>query len=120
ALVQRLPYDKELSALCNHVCEVNRLVAGGYAVVIQDTRGRYRSEGTFTPFADDAADGVDTLGWIREQPWCSGLVGMLGTSYYGATQWRAAGRCPSGLGAIAPTLTAHDYYDGWVYQGGAF
>ncbi len=48
----------------------------GYAVVIQDTRGRYTSEGEFYPFRDDINDGFDTVEWAAAQPWSSGRVGM--------------------------------------------
>ncbi|HEU4702944.1 MAG TPA: CocE/NonD family hydrolase, partial [Conexibacter sp.] len=120
ALLQRLPYDKELSALCNGTVEVLQAVQAGYAVVVQDTRGRFGSEGRFDPFADEGADGADTIAWVARQPWCSGAVGMIGASYFGATQWRAAGEAGTALRAIAPTVASDDFYEGWTYQGGAF
>ena len=86
----------------------------------QDCRGRFDSEGTFTPFVTEADDAADTLAWIAEQPWSNGRVAMLGGSYVGATQWLAAGLAPRDLVAIAPYVTASDYHEGWVYQGGAF
>ena len=45
---------------------------------------------------------------------------MFGNSYVGATQWLAAIARPPHLAAIAPTVTAADYHEGWTYQGGAF
>ena len=60
----------------------------GYAVVIQDVRGRFKSEGVFVPFRDDAwganRDGLETVEWIAAQPWCNGAVGTIGGSYSGA------------------------------------
>jgi hypothetical protein len=88
--------------------------------VVQDTRGRYLSDGEFDPFFDDGPDGADTIEWVAAQPWCSGKVGMAGGSYFGATQWRAAGESPAALKAMVPFVTAADYHDGWTYQGGAF
>jgi putative CocE/NonD family hydrolase len=61
-----------------------RFLAGrGYHVVLQDTRGRYQSEGDFYPFVHERDDGLDTLDWVAEQPWCDGRVGMWGASYFG-------------------------------------
>ena len=117
AIVQRTPYDKEAVVLRNYALEVMRAVQAGYACVVQDTRGRYLSQGEFHPFFDDGADGADTIAWVAAQPWCDGVVGMAGGSYFGATQWRAAGEA---LRAIAPFVTAADYHEGWAYQGGAF
>jgi putative CocE/NonD family hydrolase len=97
-----------------------RAARHGYVVVIQDTRGRYTSEGEFYPFRDDIHDGYDTVEWAASQPWSSGKVGMYGSSYVGATQWQAAKSCPPHLVAIAPRVTASNYHEGWTYQGGAF
>ncbi|QDT56436.1 Cocaine esterase [Caulifigura coniformis] len=62
----------------------------GYAVVIQDTRGRYSSEGTWHWMTDDGPDGVDCCAWIAKQPWSNGRIGMMGTSYVGGTQHAVA------------------------------
>lgn len=120
ALAQRIPYGKDLAGPTNFNFDVLRAVRAGYAVVVQDTRGRYQSDGDFRPFEDESADGVDTIAWIASQPWSNGRVGMVGGSYTGATQLLAAAGAPPALQAIAPVLTAADYSDGWVYRGGAF
>lgn len=120
AIVQRTPYDKEGAALRNYSFEVMRAVQAGYVCVVQDTRGRYLSEGEFNPFFDDGRDGFDTIAWVAGQPWCDGSVGMAGGSYFGATQWRAASETPDALKAMVPFVTAADYHEGWTYQGGAF
>ena len=119
ALLMRTPYGKAPSS---SVVEGDplRMAEAGYAVIEQDTRGRSSSEGTFFPFASEGLDGYDTVEWVAAQPWCSGKVGMFGSSYIGATQWLAAAESPPHLTAIHPQLTGADFYEGWVYQGGAF
>jgi putative CocE/NonD family hydrolase len=107
-------------ALGNQFFEELRFVREGYAVVVQDVRGRFDSGGEFYPFRNEAADGVETIGWAARQPWSTGRVGMIGASYVGTTQWLPAADDPPALGAIAPIVTAADYRDGWVYRGGAF
>ncbi len=119
-ILQRTPYDKEGVALRNFAFEVMRAVQAGYVCLVQDTRGRYLSEGRFNPFFDDGRDGFDTVAWVAGQPWCDGNVGMAGGSYFGATQWRAASETPEALKAMVPFVTAADYHEGWTYQGGAF
>jgi putative CocE/NonD family hydrolase len=120
ALVERLPYNKEISSAVNVGFDVLRASQAGYAVVVQDARGRWASEGVFNPFFDEAPDGADTIGWVAEQPWCSGEVGMVGASYHGGAQWGAASHAPPALRAIARVIGTDQYYDGFVYEGGAF
>ena len=119
-LLQRTPYNKALPYARNGVLDALRAVSHGFAVVIQDARGRYTSDGEFYPFLNEIDDGYDTVEWCAAQPWSSGKVGMYGSSYVGATQWLAAVSRPPSLAAIAPRVTASDYYEGWTYQGGAF
>jgi putative CocE/NonD family hydrolase len=118
-LLTRLPYNKDGQLLSGYF-DVMRAVQAGYVVVAQDTRGRWASDGEFNPFFDEARDGADTIAWAAAQPWSTGAVGMIGGSYYGATQWTAATEAPEALRAIAPFVTTDQYYDGWAYQGGAF
>lgn len=118
-LVQRLPYDKELLAQAALLLDPLRAASQGYAVVIQDVRGRYASQGEFYPFLHEMTDGYDTVEWAAAQPWSNERVGMFGGSYFGATQWLAAIAQPPHLQAIFPALTASDYHEGWVYRGGA-
>ncbi|MBE3071427.1 MAG: CocE/NonD family hydrolase, partial [Acidobacteria bacterium] len=113
-LVTRTPYDRR-----NGATGARRLAARGYVVVVQDTRGRFGSEGEFYPFRDEGADGYDTVEWAAAFPHSDGRVGMYGASYVGATQMLAAVTKPPHLAAIAPTVTASEYYEGWTYQGGA-
>jgi hypothetical protein len=116
-ILHRLPYGKRQAM---SIDDIYAFADARYAVVIQDTRGRFESEGVFRPFSDERGDGEDTVAWVIQQSWCDGNVGMVGASYHGATQWMAAGTNPPGLRAIAPSFTSTGYYDGWMYRGGAF
>jgi putative CocE/NonD family hydrolase len=117
-LVQRTPYNK--SALDVTGIDYWRAARAGYAVLVQDVRGRFASQGTFYPFLHEANDGYDTVEWAAVQPWSSEVVGMVGGSYLGAAQWLAAVQGPPHLKAIFPVMTPSDYQEGWVFQGGAF
>ncbi|MFB4308191.1 CocE/NonD family hydrolase [Actinomadura sp. GTD37] len=118
-ILQRIPYGKSSTGIVNNWLDVRRAVEAGFAVAVQDTRGRFASEGTFEPFVAEEADGADTVDWLARQPWCDGRVVMAGGSYTGTTQWSAAAAGPAGLKAIAPATTSADVRDGWARSGGA-
>jgi putative CocE/NonD family hydrolase len=118
-LLKRTPYDKSVAVRRTAYLDPIRAASHGYAVVIQDVRGRYASDGDFSPFFQEIDDGYDTVEWCAGQPYSSGRVGMFGRSYHGATQWLAACQAPAALQAIYPGITASDYHEGWTYQGGA-
>ena len=120
ALLERTPYDKSSPANRTGTLDVVRAASHGFAVVVQDVRGRYTSEGEFYTFFNEITDGYDSVEWVASQPWCSGKVGMFGVSYVGATQWLAAKSGTPSLAGIAPGVTASDYHEGWAWQGGAF
>ena len=82
-----------------------KAVARGYAVVLQDVRGRYASDGRFDPYRQEGADGYDTIEWAASQPWSNGVVGTFGLSYPGAVQWLAAMEAPPHLAAMVPAMT---------------
>ena len=119
-LMTRTPYDKSSAASRSGALDAINAASQGYAVVIQDVRGRYSSEGEFYTFVNETDDGADSIEWAAEQSWSSGKVGMYGASYVGATQWLAAKSETPSLTAIVPTVTASDYHEGWAWQGGAF
>ncbi len=117
-LVYRTPYGKSettTSAL------VTKAVARGYAVVVQDVRGRYASAGDFRAYTQEGADGFDTIEWAAAQPWSNGKVGTFGLSYPGAVQWLAAVQSPPHLVAMVPAMTfaspTHFWYTGGVWDG---
>lgn len=92
----------------------------GYAVVNQDVRGRYDSEGHYYPYVAELNDGYDTQQWAGSQPWSSGKVGMIGSSYGAAVQWLPAHLRSPALVAIVPKVTPFNYYKDVMYSGGAF
>ncbi|MGR6520283.1 CocE/NonD family hydrolase (plasmid) [Rhodococcus erythropolis] len=120
-LLVRVPYGK--SAMFVLSLKVNpdifALLDAGYAIVRQDCRGTSASEGQFIPMESEHDDGVDTVEWVRQQPWSDGIVGTFGASYLGFTQLALASRNPEGLKAIAPTVTEPDMYQAWHSDGGA-
>jgi putative CocE/NonD family hydrolase len=91
----------------------------GYAMVVQDVRGRFDSGGAWEPFMNEGPDGADTVEWIRKQAWCNGKIGTFGMSYFGFTQWQAAAYAGSAVDAITPSVTGSRIYD-VVYRQGAF
>jgi putative CocE/NonD family hydrolase len=93
--------------------------ARGWVTIVQDVRGRYRSDGEFVPFVNEAQDGYDAVEWAARLPGADGRVAMYGFSYPGATQLLAATEQPPSLVAICPAMTASQYWEGWTYQGGA-
>ena len=102
-LVYRTPYGAH--AAIDEYTTFGHAVARGYAVVVQDVRGRYRSEGEFRPYEHEGKDGYDTIEWAARQPWSDGNIGTFGLSYPGAVQWLAAIESPPHLKAMVPAMT---------------
>ncbi len=130
-LVERTPYDKAGTRASDYTAAdpvpISRvkvaeyLVSRGYAVVLQDCRGRFRSEGVFTKYLGEANDGFDTLTWIGKQPWCSGRIGTTGLSYCAHTQTALAALRPPGLAAMFLDCGGFaNAYRGGIRHGGAF
>jgi putative CocE/NonD family hydrolase len=92
----------------------------GYAVLFQDTRGRYESEGQWDPFRNEGRDGYDTIEWAARQPWSNGKVAMQGGSYLGHVQWAAATLSPPSLATIFPAVASTNIFHNWLTHGGAF
>ena len=92
----------------------------GYVAVGQDVRGRYDSEGSWRLHRDDQNDGFDTAKWIAAQPWSSGAVGTVGTSYPGGTQHALALSNPPALKAMVPIDAMSNYGRYGVRHNGAF
>ncbi|MED4751909.1 CocE/NonD family hydrolase [Brevibacillus choshinensis] len=93
-------------------------VARGYALVVQDTRGREDSEGEWVPLVHERNDGDDSLTWIASQDWSDGNVGMLGGSYVGYVQWAAASSGNPHLKAIFSYVTVGTPYVDIPRKGG--
>jgi uncharacterized protein len=117
-LVYRTPYGKE-SALKDYTT-FRHAAERGYAVVVQDVRGRYASDGEFRPYQNEGRDGYDTIEWAAKQPWSNGSVGTFGLSYPGAVQWLAAVENPPHLKAMVPAMTfstpQNFFYAGGVWD----
>lgn len=96
-ILERRPYNKDG---CRGSGQY--YAARGYAFVAQDTRGRYKSDGVWHWMTDDGPDGVDAAAWIGRQPWSSGKIGMIGTSYVGGTQHAMAMEKPPELTTVIP------------------
>ncbi len=119
ALVTRTPYGRGADASGPDF--IPQAIAHGYAVVVQDVRGRYASEGEYEPYRHEGPDGYDTIEWAARQPWSSGVVGPFGLSYPGAVQWLAAVERPPSLKAMVPAMTYATpesfWYSGGVWDG---
>lgn len=115
-ILYRTPYGKGKAITPNFQAFVDH----GYAVVVQDVRGRYESEGVFRLLDQEPQDGDDTLNWIARQPWSDGKIGMTGGSYLGIVQWKTALLNNPHLKAIFPWVSGDDdYFDRFYSSGGA-
>src|SRR5512139_2642350 len=117
-LVYRTPYSK--GPVFSTYGVFGKAVGRGYAVVAQDVRGRYASDGTYLAYQQEGKDGFDTIEWAARQPWSTGAVGTFGLSYPGAVQWLAAVERPPHLKAMVPAMTfaspSHFWYTGGVWD----
>jgi putative CocE/NonD family hydrolase len=116
-LVYRTPYGRKSAE--KEYTTFDRAVERGYAVVIQDVRGRYDSGGEFRPYEHEGHDGFDTIEWAARQSWSNGSVGSFGLSYPGAVQWLAAVENPPHLKAMVPAMTFSTPQN-FFYAGGAW
>jgi putative CocE/NonD family hydrolase len=96
------------------------MLDGGYAVAVQACRGTWKSEGRFRFLHNEGNDGFDTIEWLAAQPWCSGKIGMIGSSYSGTAQWLAAMQNPPHLTCIAPQSPAGHFFYETPLMGGVF
>ena len=94
-----------------------RAVPQGYAVVMQDCRGRFDSDGEFSPYFQEPEDGYDTQEWIGAQEWCDGNIGMFGSSYIGYTQSMTAPLRSKYLKALVPVNSQQDNFGHWRVDG---
>lgn len=125
AVLVRTPYGKG-----NHGApsrEALNYLSRGYVFVSQDVRGKFRSEGEFTPYRGDSADGSDTIDWLARQPWSNGKIGTFGCSSAGEMQMLLAReRNPHHAAMVASAAggaigtAAGRYGFGGVYEGGIF
>ena len=116
ALLMRQPYGRAIASTIT-LAHPSWYAGHGYAVLVQDVRGRGDSGGVFGGFAQEAADGAATLAWMRRQPWCNGRIGSYGFSYQGLTQLLSDD--PAHLpDALAPVMAGLDERRHWASEGG--
>ena len=116
-LLLRTPYNISDSESSNG--EGSWYARRGYAVVLQDCRGCFRSGGKVNFLLPEAEDGYDTLCWIAQQPWSNGEVGSWGTSWCGWTQTAMAALGPNQLVTMIPNMSGSNAHSSSVRQGGA-
>lgn len=130
-ILERTPYGKREASRSERTAADPRpapreaiaafFVQHGYAVVYQDCRGRYASEGSFVKYLADGEDGFDLCAWLVRQTWCNGRIGTMGLSYAAHTQ--AALGCLDPPGLAAQVLDSGGFSDAWqggIRRGGAF
>lgn len=117
-ILMRLPYSKGQGEKGHS--DGRYFARHGYAVVLQDTRGRYDSEGTWHMLVDDGPDGFDTAEWIARQSWSNGKIGMIGTSYVGGTQHALAMSGSPHLTTVIPVDAMSNLGYASMRNGGAF
>ena len=120
AILERTPYDNGTPALTG---TARYFAKRGYAVVLQDVRGRGESEGHWKGLVlatNESDDGYDTCAWIVQQPWCDGQIGTIGLSYTGSTQQALAITNPPGLKAQFIMDSGYNYHTHTIRSGGAF
>ncbi len=103
AILCRLPYGTRNMAWLGE-----GLAESGYAVILQNVRGTNGSEGEFFPFVYDRGDGLATVEWIVDQPWCNGQIGLWGASYSGFAAFEIAS---SGHRAISSIVNISGWSD---------
>jgi len=108
AILQRTPYNKNGGRRA-----AQRYNDAGYAFAIQDQRGKFRSEGVFTPHENELRDGYDAVEWAAAQPWCNGKVGMSGGSALGIAANLAAAADPPHLVCVHVNVAPQSlFYEG--------
>lgn len=117
-LIFRTPYDKNEGDAWNERT-IRNAVKRGYAVLIQDVRGRFNSDGDYNPYFQERQDGYDTIEWAAAQPWSSGDIGTFGLSYPGGVQWLSAIETPPHLKAMVPAMVPSTFNQ-CIYFGGVF
>lgn len=131
AILERTPYGKSersrseievgMAAPMTRAEVASHFVRAGFIVVYQDCRGRHGSEGEFTKYLSEGADGFDTAAWLVAQPWSDGRFGTMGLSYAAHTQAALACLNPPGLACmVIDSGGFSNAYHCGIRQGGAF
>ena len=122
AILMRTPYNKEVRAraFSGSQAPARYFASHGYVVVMQDVRGRYKSQGHWRPWYDDGRDGYDTTQWIGRQAWSDGRIGTVGTSYEGGTQQALALANAPNVKAMVPLFSVSNIARYGIRHNGAF
>ena len=95
-------------------------VERGYAVVIQQVRGRGLSEGEWNPFFNEGSDGADCVRWVLDQSWCDGRIGTYGTAYSAFAALQLVAQGFEEVKACTVLGTNANPYDNWIYTSECF
>ncbi|MBI3455377.1 MAG: CocE/NonD family hydrolase [Candidatus Rokubacteria bacterium] len=120
-ILEYIPYRKR-DVMAQRDALIHPYLAGhGYACVRVDLRGSGDSDGVLTDeyLKLEQDDACEVIAWIAAQPWCTGTVGMMGTSWGGFNALQVAARRPPALKAIITSCSTDDRYaDDVHYMGG--
>ena len=132
-LIQRTPYGADGTTRASFFASRPELARSGYIYVVEDIRGRYRSQGKFVmmrPLADhrnpkaidESTDSYDTVAWLLANvPGSNGRTGFIGTSYPGFLAMMAGIDPHPAVKAISPQAPMIDVWIGDdFFHNGAF
>ncbi|MEP7113966.1 MAG: CocE/NonD family hydrolase [Ilumatobacteraceae bacterium] len=113
AVFEFLPYRRRDGTAARDESIYPALAQAGYAGVRVDIRGTGDSDGLYDDEYSETelADAEAVIGWIADQPWCSGVVGMMGISWGGFNALQVAARRPPSLNAVISIASSVDRYN---------
>jgi len=118
-ILVRIPFSRSFQNDLGAAAIARFWASHGYNVVIQGSRGRFKSGGEYYPLRDERRDGIATLQWLSRQPWFDGRLGMWGGSVFGYTQWVLADQQNPGPSALMIQICSTSVHE-MFYPGGAF
>lgn len=120
AVVEYIPYRKRDMVRARDERNHPYIAGHGYACLRVDMRGSGDSDGVMADMyaEDELADARRMIGWVARQPWCSGRVGMFGTSWGGTASLQASIDAPGALRAVIAVCATHDRYEDDIHHKG--
>ncbi len=121
AILEYIPYRKRDFTRARDEPMHHYFAGHGYAAVRVDIRGSGDSDGFLLDeyLKQEHDDALEVIRWIVRQPWCNGVVGMMGKSWGGFNSLQVAARRPPELKAILTVCSTDDRYaDDVHYMGG--
>ncbi|HEX7858053.1 MAG TPA: CocE/NonD family hydrolase [Sphingobium sp.] len=113
-VLMRTPYGRGIIMAFS----ASLLAERGLNVVVQSVRATTGSGGDFNPIRQEGPDGLDTVDWVRAQPWFGGKLFLFGGSYLGCTAWAIATMAPDKVDGAALTMTLSNFRDEMIEFGG--